>query len=141
MQVSLYEFLEKVSKLKSNKLKVEALKYNDSKPLRVILKGVFDPSIKWALPEGDPPYQPNKTLDQEGVLLRTIIKNKLSYFVEGVYPGLKQAKREEMFVNLLETVDKNDALLLIAMKDKKLPFSKPLQGISEAVVKEAFPDL
>jgi len=58
MQIGLYEFLFKVSKLKKTQEKVDAIKFNDSLPLRIILQGAFDPSVEWALPEGEPPYRP-----------------------------------------------------------------------------------
>ena len=46
MQVSVAEFLEKVSKLKRTQEKVDALKANDSLVLRIILQGAFDPKVK-----------------------------------------------------------------------------------------------
>jgi len=60
---------------------------------------------------------------------------KLAYFVEGAYPNLKQVKREQMFIELLETVTPADAKMLLAMKEKKLPW----KGITVDIVNEAFP--
>lgn len=135
MQIGMAEFLEKVSKLKKREEKVEALKFNDSYPLKTILQAAFDPRIKFLLPEGDPPYRVNDMPDQEPVLLKEC--RKLIYFVEGAHPGLKQLKREQMFVELLENVTPADAKLLCAVKDKKLPY----KGITEDMVREAFPGL
>jgi Family of unknown function (DUF6433) len=135
MKVGMAEFLEKVSKLKKKEEKIEALRHNDSYQLRSVLQGAFDPRVKFLLPPGDPPYKVNDLNDQEGVLLREI--RKLAYFVEGPYPGLKQVKREQMFIELLENVAPADAKLLLAMKEKKLPF----KGLTEEMVKEAFPGL
>lgn len=129
------EFLEKVSKLKKKEEKVEAFKHNDSYPLKTILQAVFDPRIKFLLPEGVPPYKPNDLQDQETVLLREC--RKLIYFVEGPYPNLKQIKREQMFIELLENITPEDAKLLCSVKEKKLPY----KGITEDIVKEAFPGL
>jgi hypothetical protein len=134
MQVGVAEFLEKVSKLKKNQEKVEALKHNDSFVLRTILQGAFDERVKWLLPPGEPPYKPNELTDQESVLIREC--RKMVYFVEGGHPGLKQIKREQLFIELLENVTPADAKLLCAIKEKKLPF----KGITEAIVREAFPD-
>jgi hypothetical protein len=133
MQISLSEFLKKVSQLKTKKEKVEALKANDTLPLRIILQGAFDPHVEWLLPPGDPPYKPNTHVDQEHILISRC--TKLRYFIRGFYDDLKQTKREEMFVEMLETLDKDDAVLLCAIKEKKLPFT----GISLEVVKEALP--
>jgi hypothetical protein len=42
-----------------------------------------------------------------------------------------------LFIQFLETIDKDDAKLMIAVKDKKIPF----KGITSNMVKKAFPDL
>ena len=110
MQVSVSEFLEKVGKLKRTQEKVDALKANDSYVLRVILQGAFDPTVKWVLPEGEPPYKPNDLTDQEHVLINEA--RKILYFVEGFYDNLTTNKREQMFIELLERVDPKDAKLL-----------------------------
>jgi len=135
MRVGVAEFLEKVAKLKKREEKVAALKYNDSFVIRTILQGAFDPRIKWLLPEGEAPYKPNDLVDQENVLIKDA--RKLIHFVEGGNPGLKQLKRESMFVEMLETVTPADAKLLCAIKDKKLPW----KGITADIVAEAFPGL
>jgi hypothetical protein len=137
MQIGLYEFLEKVSKLKTVKEKINALKTNDTKVVRTILQGAFDPSVVWLLPEGRPPFLPNQLVDQETVLIREINNNKLQYFIKGFYDNLNAAKREQMFIQLLEKVDKHDAELLCSIKEKKLPFT----GISQQTVLDSFPGM
>ena len=134
-RIGVSEFLEKVCKLKKDQEKIDALKYNDSFVLQTILRAAFDPNIKFLLPGGNPPYKPNELVDQENVLIRDA--RKLVYFVEGFYPNLPQLKREQMFVEMLETVTPEDAKLLIALKDKKLPW----KGLSLEIVRKAFPDL
>ena len=44
-------------------------------------------------------------------------------------------KRETLFIGLLESIDPEDAKVLLAAKDKKL------KGITAAIVNEAFPGL
>lgn len=135
MRVGVAEFLEKVSKLKKKEERVEALKANDSFVIRTILQGAFDPRIKWALPEGEPPYKPTELVDQENVLIHDA--RKLIHFVEGGNPGLKQIRRETLFIEMLESVAPADAKLLCAIKEKKLPW----KGITPEIVEEAFPGL
>lgn len=135
MQIGLYEFLFKVSKLKKTQEKIDAIKFNDSLPLRIILQGAFDPSVEWLLPEGEPPYRVNDLVDQEHVLIKDI--EKLRYFIKGFHDNLNQTKRESMFVEFLERVAPDDAKLLIAIKDKKMPFP----GITIQHVKEGLPGL
>ena len=137
MQISTYEFLEKVSKLKTVKEKINTLKTNDSKVIRTVLQAAFDPAVVWLLPDGRPPFLPNQLVDQESVLIREIQHNRIQYFIKGFYDNLKQAKRESMFVELLEKVDKHDAELLCCIKEKKLPFN----GISLQTVMDSFPGM
>ncbi len=136
MQIGLCEFLTKVSKLKRTQEKIDALKANDSLPLRIILQCAFDPDVKFILPEGEPPYKPNELLDQQHILVKEC--EKMKYFVQGLgHDMLAQAKREMMFVELLERVDPEDAKLLVAIKDKKLP----MKGITLDHVLNALPGL
>lgn len=134
MKISTHDLLEKIGKLRRTKEKVDALRANDSYVLRVVLQGAFDPSVKWLLPEGNPPYTPNDLVDLEGILVNEA--RKILYFVEGFH-DLPQQKREFMFIELLEKVDPKDAILLCAIKNKELPF----KGLTIQHVKEAFPGM
>ena len=135
MQIGLGEFLEKVSKLKLRQEKIDALKANDSFPLRVILQGAFDPNVTWLLPEGIPPYKPNELVDQENVLIKEA--RRIQYFIKGFHDNLTPVKREQMFVELLENVCPKDAELLVAIKEKRLP----IKGITPEHVQEGLPGI
>jgi hypothetical protein len=87
------------------------------------------------LPEGDPPFKPNDLPDQENVFIKEA--RRLVHFVEGGNTDLKQMRRETLFIEMLEAVAPKDALLLLAIKNKKLPY----KGIDESIVRDAFPDL
>jgi len=132
-RIGVAEFLENVSKLKKKEDKIAALQSNDSYILRTILQGAFDPRIKWALPEGVPPYKVNDLVDQENVLIKDA--RKLVYFVEGGSANIKQLKRETLFIEFLESLAPADAKMILSMKDKKLPW----KGITPQLVNEAFP--
>ena len=101
--------------------------------LRAVLKCVFDPSVKFALPEGAPPYK--KKDDEPGALFHAV--KKLHILTEGGYPGLSQMRRESLFTGLLESLTDEDAVLVLAMKDKKFPYP----GVNRKVALKAFPDL
>ena len=135
MVIGLYELLEKIGKKRKTEEKVEALRKNDSLSLRIILQAAFDPNVVWMLPPGDPPYTPNNLVDQEHVLHREA--DKLRYFIKGFHDNLPSSKREMMFIELLERVAPNDAKLLLAIKDKKMPFN----GLTVNHVKESLPGL
>ena len=135
MVTGLCEFLNKVSKLKRTQEKIDAFKHNDSLPLRIIMQCAFDPNVKFLLPEGAPPYKPNVLEDQQHILIKDA--EKLKYFVQGFHDMLPQAKREMMFLELLERVAPEDAELLVAIKDKKLP----MKGITIDHVTQGLPGL
>lgn len=139
MTESWYEILEGISKLKTRKEKITALQSKSGPTLKTILGHTFDPRVKWLLPEGDPPYNPVKdAADIEGQFSAEL--RRLYLFIEGpteVQRNLKQLRREQLFIELLESVDPKDAKLLLAMKDRKLPF----KGLTKKLVAEAFPNL
>lgn len=135
MKLGIAEILEKVSKEETKEAKIELLRKHDSVPLRTILKSAFDPSIKWILPKGEPPYKPCPFLDQENMLYSET--RRLYLFQEGGNPNLTSVKREALFIGLLESLAPADAKLLCAVKDKKLPY----KGITAKLVNEAYPGL
>jgi len=134
MVIGIAEFLEKVGKYKRTQDKIDAIKANDCMSLRVMLQAVYDPNVKFLLPEGAPPYKPNTIVDQEHVLHKDA--RMLTYFVQGFHPDLPQSKREAMFIEFLERLDPKDAQLLLNAKDKK-----PIKGITLQHVTEALPGL
>lgn len=135
MKLGIAEILELASKKETKAEKIEVLRKYDSVTLRTCLQGAFDPNIEWDLPEGDPPYKPCDFLDQQGRLYQET--RRLWIFLKGRRPDIKPAKKEHLFIGLLESLDKDDAKLLLAVKDKKLNY----KGITYKLVQEAFPGL
>ena len=132
----LHEILIKVNNAKDKSKKIDVLRENDSVPLRQILKGAFDPKIKWDLPEGTPPYKVNDApAGTEHTTLHTESR-RLWHFVEGADKKLSKSKKEIMFIQMLEGLHADDAKLLIAVKEKEL--NKMYKGLTDAVVKDAF---
>lgn len=132
---SVAAILKECSELTTVNERIDFLKRNDAPIIRMLLKYAFDPSIVFLLPDGPPPYKPCDFLDQEGRLYTEA--RKLYLFIEGGNPNLTKVKREMLFIQLIESLDKRDAELLIAIKDKKLPYKE----ITEKIVRGAFPDL
>jgi hypothetical protein len=134
---TIYAVLEDIAKTKSVNDKLTKLQRNQKiNAVPAILRMVFDPKIKFSLPEGTPPYTPQEDmLDNTGGLYRDYAKIK--YFMDHPQNTIHQIKRETLFIEMLESLHPKDAELLIAVKDKKLPF----KGITEKLVKDAFPGL
>ncbi len=130
----MFQYTEKLSK----KDKIKHLQMNSSPGLKMILGYTYDPNIKWLLPESDPPYKQNSTADNEGQL--EYETRKFYLFIDGpseTQQNLKPMKREQLFIDMLENLNPGDAKLLLAIKNRKLPY----KGITKAIVKEAFPNL
>jgi hypothetical protein len=135
MRLALFQVLEVVSQTKAIKDKVTLLQQHDSVPLRTILKYALDPNIQWDLPDTDPPYTPCPHPGQETRLMSET--RRLYLFVKGGNPNISQIKREMLYIELLESVHPDDALLLNSVKNKKIPY----KGITAKLVNEAFPNL
>jgi hypothetical protein len=88
------------------------------------------------LPEGDVPYNKKdyKLGDGSHKFLFTEIST-LYHFVKGGNNALKASKREQMFIELLESLHETEANLLILAKDKSLYKEYKL---SDNVIREAF---
>lgn len=131
---SVSEILKKCSEFKKKEERVEALRINCNEPCKIVLQYMFHPDVKFALPDGKPPFQYSQF--DEHNMLHTEAR-RLYLFLEGVNPDMKPAKREQLFLDILQSVTPDDADLLIAMKDKKSPY----KGLTKDVVYAAFPEL
>lgn len=118
------------------KRKEVLLKHKDMPALRDVLRGMFDDTLVFLLPEGKPPYTPNRPESTPSTLLRK--HREFGWFVRGG-PGrdLPAFKREKMFIELLESIHPEDALLVLAMVGKK----SPIEGLNKKLVQEVFPNL
>lgn len=132
----IHEILTMVNNAKDKPKKIQVLKKYDSEGLRMVLKSSFDPKIVWRLPKGDVPFMKNDApegtqhtrLEQEA--------KKLFHYIKGGNDRLNQMKCEQMFVQLLEGLQENEAEVVILAKDKIL--HQKYKGLSQQVVKEAF---
>lgn len=119
---------------------VKVLKQHNSLGLRDVLRASFDDTIVFDLPQGAPKYQSPESTD--GTMPSNLIRRtgELAYLVKGG-PGknLHPARREALFIGLIEGIDPRDADMLILMKDKKL--STKWTNITKEAVKLAFPTL
>jgi hypothetical protein len=134
-----HDIFTEVGKATKKADKIAILHKNSSAALKQILGMTYDPRVNWLLPEGEPPYKPLvKSADQETGLLQET--RRLYLFVEGdsdVQRNLTQTRREQLFVGMLESIDPDDAKVLLAMKEGKLPY----KGLTRNLVADAFPNL
>jgi hypothetical protein len=136
MLFSISEILKKAESQKTPADKVKTLQTFDNPVLRLILKCAYDPSVKFLLPTGEIPYKRSKITESQTVLYAQ--SKKLYIFIDGQSPAnLGQKKREILWSRLLESLDSEDAELMCAVKDKKLPY----KSLTKVIIKRAFPEL
>ena len=131
------EVLQKVSNAKTKKEKINLLRELNTQALRSLLIINFDESIISMLPDGSVPYTPNEA--PEGTEHTVLEKEQriLYHFFKGG-SKISQAKREQMFVGLLEGLTSGEAETLILAKDKRIG---KRYKITKATVTEAFPQI
>jgi len=130
------EIATKVNNAKDKPRKLKVLQDNDSVPLRQVLKGAFDPKIKWLSPQGDVPYQANEApVGTEHTVLSQEAK-RLYLFTEGGDSSLTRTKRETLFIQMLEGLSADEAKFLVTVVNKKV--NNEYKGFTANLVKEAF---
>ena len=138
MNLLINEVLQKVSNAKTKAEKKKLLVQYNTNALRALLIANFDESIVSLLPPGEVRYTPNDA--PEGTEHTVLEKEyrKLYLFFKGGSSTLKQSKREELFIQMLEGLSQGEAEVLVLVKDKKLG---KRWKITKAVVSEAFPSI
>jgi hypothetical protein len=116
--------------------KIGVLRNNDHPALRTYLKMALDKNLRWALPEGAPPYTSmEKPIDLEHVLYNEL--RRVYIFIEGGNPNLSDDKRQALFQTFLEAMHPDDAKFFVdVVKDRRLP-----EGLTEEIIRFAFPNL
>ena len=137
MQLLLNEVLQKVSNAKTKAQKIKLLQQMNSPSLRAILIANFDESVVSMLPDGDVPYEKNEA--PEGTEHTQLVQEyrKLYLFFKGG-ANISQARRETLFIQLLEGLHEKEAEVLTLMKDRKIG---KRWKITRQCVEEAFPQI
>lgn len=129
------EIVKKAGTLRSKQQKVKWLQENDSVPLRIVLRLWYDENIEFLVPDTAPPYKENATSD-EGMMLYHEAR-KLRIFVKGGgYDNLQQAKREALFIGMLEDVCDEDSEMLCQMITRE-----KVKGLTKQTLEDALPRL
>lgn len=127
------EVLEEISKDAS---KVSL--YKDDFAFKTALKCAFDTEYKFMLPDGDPPYKPAP--QPIGMTSSNFRQEMRRMYIFTKFSDVKsKMRREQLYVQLLETIHPSEAKVLNAMKDQKLDALYP--KITAEFVKKHFPDV
>lgn len=134
----LTEILQKVSSAKTKVEKVNLLQEYNNNGLRALLIINFDESLECLLPEGDVPYTPNDAPAGTEHSRLTQEYRGLYRFFKGGDSSITRVKREQLYLQLLEGLHKDEAELLVLACNKKL---QDKYRITQNVVAEAFPQI
>ena len=132
-----HDILNRVDEAKTRKEKIQILQDYNHLGLRDVLRGAFDDSIEFNLPEGDPPYTPGSEAAPGTSLLKQT--KKFKYFIKTPQRPKADAKVETIFIQMLERLHPQEAQIAVWMKDKNL--SGKYKGLTKKLVIEAFPGL
>ena len=135
---SIVEILALVEETKGKQSKVDILKtFNERADVKYALKAAFDERVQFTLPEGLPDGfvigdvdTPEGAMDMAPERFIRVFK-RMQYWVEGGSAQASQAKREEIYLNTLRSLEKSEAEFLIAIKDKTMPFKSVTKEICE----------
>ena len=147
----LSEVLQRASNAKTKAKKVEILQEYKSAALTKVLLCNFASTISFCFPEGETPYRPldrpkgvdHQMLFTEHRMLEKFIKktvNGVTYYgcSNGTRPMMQQLKKENLWIQILESLHADEAEVLDLVKDKKLTSR---YKITKQNVIDAFPEL
>ena len=145
------EVLQRVSNAKTKAKKIEILQEYKSSALTKVLLCNFSKRIHFVFPDGETPYRPldrpkgvdHQLLFTEQRLLDKFITktvNGVTYFgCSGTTrPNIQQLKKENLWIQILESLHAEEAEVLDLVKDKKLTSR---YKITKQNVIDAFPEL
>ena len=136
-KTEVFEVFEEYKNADSRESRLDVLKkYSEHYAFRDILRGTFDDSLEFNLPEGRPPFTPNQPQSVPSTLLKRHREFGL-YVSGGQGDSLPAYKREQKFIELLEGIHPEDAEYVLKMVAKK----PPVRYITKKIVQEAFPNL
>jgi hypothetical protein len=136
---NIYEIFDEFEKATNKNDRLNILRYNSNYALKSILKGTFDPNIKFVINKV-PMYKPS---DSPPGLGYTSIHQELGrvYLFEEnnpkASPNLSPKRREHILIQILEALEKREAEVFMNMLLKK----QKVKNLNAEIVKEAFPDL
>ena len=137
MKLLMHEVLQKVSNAKTKKEKIALLGKFNTPALRMLFIINFDESVVSLLPPGKVPYQVNEAPDGSEHTILEKEARLLHHFFKGG-SNVSQVKRESMFVQMLEGLNKGEAEALVKAKDKQIG---KRWKITKACVTEAYPQI
>lgn len=135
---NIYEVLNEFKAVKTKQERIDVLRKNDSWALKMVLQAIFHPNVKFNVKIPD--Y--NKIDVPPGMSYNHMTEalQRAYLFQEGhpkTPPALTDKRREEILIQLLESLEPPEAEVFANMlrKDLKVPY------LTQALVNETFPGI
>lgn len=132
MREAVFELLERINKLDDRGAQINELRKAANGRFQELLQYSLHPAVVFDLPEGPAPFKPTDDTSTHGLFWQEI--RRLYVFQKG-RTQLPAARREQIYIEMLENIHPKDAELLQLIKDRKWPY----ENISLELVNEAFP--
>lgn len=143
MKLSVPEILEQVVAAPDKAQKISVLQQYSNPTLKDVLRLNFDPNVVFDLPPGPAPFNSKRDIPVELTQSNLYNESRRLYLFEVGHPkrpaGLKKLQQENIWIQILEGIHHTEADMLNLVKDKKL--ATAYKGLTEALVREAFPGL
>tara|TARA_B100000427_G_scaffold307927_1_gene295797 strand:+ start:684 stop:1133 length:450 start_codon:yes stop_codon:yes gene_type:complete len=133
------ELFKAVHGKKTAPQKVALLKEHKRDDVKALLIWNFDKGIDSAVPEGNVPYKKNDSPAGTEGHTRLIHEWRTLYnFVRGGNNGISNMRRETLLIQLLESLQQDEAEIVCLVKDKAL---QSKYRITRSVVEQAYPEI
>jgi len=133
------ELFKAVHGKKTAPQKVALLKEHKRDDVKALLIWNFDKGIDSAVPEGSVPYKKNDAPAGTEGHTRLIHEWRTLYnFVRGGNNGISNMRRETLLIQLLESLQQDEAEIVCLVKDKAL---QSKYRITRSVVEQAYPEI
>ena len=139
MKTSIPQIFEEVEKAGSKEAKIKTLRAYDHPILKGMLQINFDPNVKMSLPEGEPPYKKDTSVPAGYSESNLYVEFRRFYIWLQNDVNLTRARKEQLFIQLLEGIHWTEAEAVCLAKDRKL--QTKYKSLKEDLVREAFPGL
>ncbi len=139
MVKNIYEVWDEFKKAKNKEERKEVLRKNDSETLRIVIQGAMHPAIQYVF-DSPAPYKPSDAPPGMGYMNMEGAVKKIYLYVKGskrVDPNVSQSRKENLFIQLLESMEapESEVLMNMVLKDLKV------KGLTPELVKEVWPGI
>jgi hypothetical protein len=139
MKTSIPQIFEEVEKAGSKESKIKVLRSYETPVLIGVLQVNFNPDVKLHLPDGEPPFKKDTSIPTGYSETNLYTEWRRMYIWLDEKINLTKARKEQLFVQMLEGVHWSEAETVCLAKDKKL--QTKYKSLKEDLVREAFPNI